>query len=89
MTANALSTSSVKNMDNTENLGHVTPKAVSGLITRDVSTGTYIGTIIGFPHIEYTGNTASAVEQRLQDGVKRIGDDLVLEAEFVGIVRLQ
>lgn len=66
------------------------PKQIFGLVERDLESGSYSGTIVGFPHIEFTGKTVADVVDTMQAHAASVdaSGDLVLESEFVGIFRL-
>jgi len=63
---------------------------VFGLIQRDPTTGQFLGTIIGFSHVEFLGTSPAEVEVRLRQHVAELvaGDTLVLDTEFVSVVPL-
>ena len=65
-------------------------KQMFGLVERDLESGSHSGTIVGFPHIEFTGKTVADVVGTMQEHAEKVdaSGDLVLESEFVGIFRL-
>ena len=65
-------------------------KQIFGLVERDLTKGVYIGKIIGFPHIEFEATTFGDVVSALQAHTAKLvtSESLVLESDFVGVVRL-
>ena len=63
---------------------------VFGLIERESSTGRFVGKIVGFPHIEFSGHSLAEVEAKLREAaLDYAGSEvLVLETKFVALVRL-
>ena len=67
-----------------------TQKQIFGLVEHDLTRGVYIGKILGFPHIEFEAITFGDVVNALQAHTAKLvtSESLVLESDFVGIVRL-
>jgi hypothetical protein len=65
--------------------------AVVGLIERDLDTGQFSGKVIGSPHFEYIGQSATEVQSKLTRAVRSLIEqgDLVLESQFVAVVALE
>lgn len=63
---------------------------VYGLIEREPSSGRFIGKIIGFPHIEFEGDSLTDVETKLRKAVEEYlkSGVLVLETQFVALIQL-
>ena len=67
-----------------------TQKQIFGLVERDLTSGVYIGKIIGFPHIEFEATTFGDVVSSLKAHTAKLvtSESLVLESDFIGVVRL-
>lgn len=65
-------------------------KQIFALVERDLTRGVYLGKIIGFPHIEFEALTLEEIVTKLQAHAVQLvsSGSLVVESEFVGVVRL-
>ncbi len=63
---------------------------VFGLVERESNTGRFVGKIVGFPHVEFIGNSLAEVDAKLREAALDYAASkvLVLETQFVALVRL-
>ena len=63
---------------------------VFGLIERQRNTGRFVGKIIGFPHVEFSGSSLAEVEAKLRGTALDYlaSGVLALETQFVALVHL-
>jgi len=64
--------------------------SIYGLIERESDTGTFVGKIIGFAHIEFNGKSLAEVEAKVRKAVLDYvaSDVLVLQTKFVALVNI-
>ena len=63
---------------------------VFGLIEREWNTGRFVGKIVGFPHVEFSGSSLAEVEAKLRGTALDYlaSEVLALETRFVALVLL-